>query len=217
MARTLTTPQLLEHLRDQMEFLDLSSEAFDSGSLAEAKRLAVCARVLLHDTKDSKSLLGQMRWRMNMGFVSTAYVPLRGVLALSASFRLLVLGIHENFACWHPPLAEKLDDRPIRVLMFADWWNETVIETRVTPPRSYSRRDVVLMLANRDGGAHVHPEQASDQFALRARDPFELTFEFKDVGVVQTLPNVEHYTMRQIAFELMVSIGRMAEKQGVKV
>jgi hypothetical protein len=50
----------LNHLVQQLEFLDSSCAAFDAGSLAEAKRLATTVRVLLHDTRSSTSLLQRL-------------------------------------------------------------------------------------------------------------------------------------------------------------
>lgn len=46
-----TKEELAEYLREQMDFLRSSSEAFDQGKESEAKRLAVVLRVLLYNTK----------------------------------------------------------------------------------------------------------------------------------------------------------------------
>jgi hypothetical protein len=48
---------LLNHLREQLQFLDASALSYDAGFEGEAKRLAVVIRVLLHDTAKSRSLL----------------------------------------------------------------------------------------------------------------------------------------------------------------
>jgi hypothetical protein len=49
---------LLANLAESIDFLNLSASSFDNGYEAEAKRLAVTLRVLLHDTAQSHSLLG---------------------------------------------------------------------------------------------------------------------------------------------------------------
>ena len=60
---------LRQHLVEQLGFLRRSAEAYDSGLVDEAKRLAVTIRILVHDTEKSKSLLGQLhelsRWFLN--------------------------------------------------------------------------------------------------------------------------------------------------------
>ena len=56
--RPRSTEELEELLHEQLAFLESSAAAFDAGMDGEAKRLAVALRVLLHDTKNSHSLLG---------------------------------------------------------------------------------------------------------------------------------------------------------------
>src|SRR5215203_4924840 len=71
MAKRTRTKQELEALLDeQIGFLERSAAAFDDGKDGEAKRLAVTLRVLLHDAKNSHSLLGQLGRKQN--FVDTA-------------------------------------------------------------------------------------------------------------------------------------------------
>ena len=52
-----TEEELKSHLKEQIQFLLKSAQSYDEGFTSEAKRLAVVIRVLLHDTKKSKSLL----------------------------------------------------------------------------------------------------------------------------------------------------------------
>ena len=52
-----TLDDLNSHLKEQIQFLLKSCQSYDEGFFSEAKRLAVVIRVLLHDTKDSYSLL----------------------------------------------------------------------------------------------------------------------------------------------------------------
>jgi hypothetical protein len=58
--RPQSRAELKAHLEEQLTFLKSSGVLYDRGVEAEAKRLAVAARVLLHDTASSKSLLGQL-------------------------------------------------------------------------------------------------------------------------------------------------------------
>ncbi len=66
-----STQELEQHLDDHLSFLRNSADAYDNGQDGEAKRLAVSIRVLLHDTANSASLLGQLA-RLNGKFLSTA-------------------------------------------------------------------------------------------------------------------------------------------------
>lgn len=66
-----TDADLEQHLTDQLHFLRSSTTAYDSGYDGKAKRLAVALRFLLHDWKQSRSLLSQLG-RLNSHCISTA-------------------------------------------------------------------------------------------------------------------------------------------------
>ena len=57
---TQTYQELRDHLCEQLHFLRASAASYDNGAEGEAKRLATTIRVLVHDTKKSKSLLLQL-------------------------------------------------------------------------------------------------------------------------------------------------------------
>jgi hypothetical protein len=46
--QNLTRDEPVSHLREQLEFLRRSAEAYDDGAEGEAKRLATVIRVLVH-------------------------------------------------------------------------------------------------------------------------------------------------------------------------
>ena len=52
--------ELTPQLEEQLGFLLSSMDAFDAGAKGEAKRMAVALRILLHDRRQSASLLGQV-------------------------------------------------------------------------------------------------------------------------------------------------------------
>ncbi|MGR2752819.1 hypothetical protein [Agromyces arachidis] len=54
------TAEHLEHLHDQLDFIDASCDRFDAGVHAEAKRLAIAVRVLAYDTTVSTGLMTRM-------------------------------------------------------------------------------------------------------------------------------------------------------------
>jgi hypothetical protein len=63
---------LLENLAESTQFLISSASSFDRGYEAEAKRLAVTLRVLLHDTPQSHSLLDLLGVKDQIRFTNTA-------------------------------------------------------------------------------------------------------------------------------------------------
>src|SRR3954453_8408028 len=69
---TQSKDELVQHLDEQLGFLRSSAQAYDAGDTAEAKRLAVAVRILLHDTNSSHSLLGLLGVKDSLRFVDTA-------------------------------------------------------------------------------------------------------------------------------------------------
>jgi hypothetical protein len=57
-SKIIQSQQDLEfQLKEQLEFIASSAEAYDAGKFAESKRIATSVRVLVHDTGSSTSLL----------------------------------------------------------------------------------------------------------------------------------------------------------------
>ncbi len=63
MAVKQTKEDLLIHLKDSCDFMEISCRAFDDGYVGEAKRLATTLRVLLHDTQNRNRYLTYLKLR----------------------------------------------------------------------------------------------------------------------------------------------------------
>src|SRR5215213_9256029 len=63
--------RLLSYLREQVRFLRSSAKAYDDGDEAEERRLATAIRVLVHDTGQSHSLLGQLGLKERLHWTDT--------------------------------------------------------------------------------------------------------------------------------------------------
>ena len=75
-----TFEELCQHLEEHVQFLLMSSDAFDKGFEGEAKRLAVSLRVLFHDTKTSKSLLAQLGRKETLNYIDSSMPFMEGNL-----------------------------------------------------------------------------------------------------------------------------------------
>ena len=164
-ARIRRTPEALrEQLREQYGFLQRSAAAYDSGFEGEALRLAATLRVLLHDSVSSRSLLGQLQVKDGLRFEDTALYPGPG---LDQKAGLVIIQITTRTEARHvAPLGDLSPARIHPPLLFERWWTVRVIEG--SQGRIYSRRDLVLTMANQDGGAHVDPDLDADYAALRS-------------------------------------------------
>lgn len=194
--------ELLRHLQEQVAFLRLSAAAFDAGATAEAKRLAVQVRTLVHDTKQSKSLLGQLGFRNTKRFLSTANVEQPGNLVPFTG--LVGFRMSRAEISYYAPL-ELGTNRPRRYVLFAEWWNECVIDDRTS---RFNRRDLVLALANKDGGAHVDAELEQPYAELSRNN--SIGWMAHDRHGHRDLAGVELYSVRQIAYEVILSVEKMS-------
>lgn len=200
--------ELLAHLRDSMGFLEASSASFDSGFVGEAKRLATTARVLVHDTDKSKSLLSLLKFKTDMGYLNTshAFNPKN----LISYHGLVGLRMENGSSKYWAPLGEGAPSRSGKYVLFPDWWNqEVIVDSRKA---KFTRRHLVLALANKDGGAHVDPN-LDENYAQLTRSN-SVGWMISDGTTQRPMQDVELHSVRQIAFELHTSIKRYLEKTG---
>ncbi|HEX9050370.1 MAG TPA: SEC-C metal-binding domain-containing protein [Anaeromyxobacter sp.] len=192
--RLLAGPDLRAHLEDQLGFLKASAAAFDAGNTREAMRLAVTLRILLHDTKHSRSLLGQLG-RKGEQFWDSAVPDKPGNLLAYGG----LVAVHA--APGHPKYAPLLDDFDgASRIDFGTWWNAPVLREQSGP--ALSRCDVVLTAANQDGGAHVDP-RLDERYARFAHDNALGVLGGDGAGPVRPLDGAVAATLRQIAHEVL--------------
>jgi hypothetical protein len=151
--------ELISHLREQMDFVRASAQGFDAGNEAEAKRLATTLRVLLHNSKQSHSLLKQVGVQHQLRFLDTSEIPEKasgpGILLYRWDAGLGAVQMDENGARFIAPLSD--DHKKIRGLQpFRMWWNQPILEDMHR--ERFTRKEIVLFMANQAGGAHVDPE-----------------------------------------------------------
>lgn len=188
-----------KQLDEQLRFLKNSAQLFDQGVEEEAKRLAVTIRVLVHDTKKSCSLLSQL------GVKNTALF-----WDLSIPFDRNNLMSHTGVTKrWHRPeggviVLPLFDESPVppRDVSLSDWWNGIVFvgKDRV----EYSRKDLVLALANQDGGAHVDP-RLDEEYSNLSRNNSLGWVETRNSGE-WPMPDEVPAAVRHISHELLKSL-----------
>jgi len=138
-----TDPRFLEKLEEQLGFIRQSCATFDAGFEAEALRIATALRVVFHQTLNSTSLV------THLGFNSKA------MLSSSRGHNDWrdYLAFVENLNSATPIVMKPLLGINFHSLAIPDWWEgETIFVHKAKP---YSRKKIVLSMANKDGGAHV--------------------------------------------------------------
>ena len=196
-----TEDELNSHLKEQSGFLRRSAQAYDEGFASEGKRLATVIRVLLHDTRNSTSLLTLLR-KKDILFHDTSldYDPRNKVSTMG----LIMMRVGPNGARYVPPLD---DGPPVRYskakIAFEEWWNKIIfVDTR---GNKLTREDLVLAVSNKDGGAHVDPGLNSAYAALTRFN--SLGWKFIQNGIEKdyaTKPELA--SIRQMSHEVLKSL-----------
>lgn len=193
-------PRLLEALRQQQSFLRSSSKSFDEGEEAEALRLAVTIRVLVHDTKSSHSLLGQLGVKEQLRYVDTAGPVKDGNLLPTLGLVMHQVG-HESK---HMPLLDEgspghYGNAP---LLFEEWWDRRQVIVLPHLNRHWTRKQLVLALAHKEGGAHVDAELDEAYEELVTNNGAGIMLGIGESEAVPFPGNLVAVSVRQIAFEL---------------
>lgn len=225
-----TADELRAHIVEQMSFLEASAHLYDMGRTAEAKRLAVAIRVLFHTNRNRQGrvtshglvdqvmgleqvrlldtageadpfnlmpacLLTWMTMTVENGSVSAAYTAYLDTYPRGRIEPPQVL-VAVEAKLGHPLAA------PGTVRRFDDWWTTAVVRDDTGHP--FSRRDLVLALANKDGGAHVDPD-TGDAYGRLSRSNSLGWVLSADAGDALPLSSPVPSAVRQIAFEVLTS------------
>ncbi len=160
MAKYLVSKDdLITHLKDQIDFMISSTISFDNEFEGEAKRLAATIRVLVHDTKSCSALLTQLN-KMNILFFdsASAFDPRN---PLTCNCLLLKRLYKEETEDLEADYIAPLDNLPPtrnkdKKVSFGRWWNRNTV-FKDKGGNLFSRRDIVLTVADKEGGAHIDP------------------------------------------------------------
>ena len=121
---------------------------------------------------------------------------------------LVGLKIGNSEGSYFAPLGERMPDSPNKYVFFPNWWNKVVIVD--SKKSQFSRRELILALANKDGGGHVDA-MLDDKYANLSRNN-SIGWIFSNGTVDAPMEGVELFSARQIAFEVSASIDRQLAK-----
>jgi hypothetical protein len=105
-------------------------------------------------------------------------------------------------AKWIPPLGDLSPRRIKDPTPFDDWWSQPIV--RDDQPAFFSRCDLVLGVAHKEGGAHVDPEM-DEAFARLGRSN-TLGWVFSDAQGHHDMGSPIPGSIRQIAYEVLETI-----------
>ncbi len=190
---------VLAKLKEQMQFLRTSLCAFYEGEFAESVRIATIIRVLVHETSRSKPLLRQAQPNgLDLPILNHASErpDEKAVFRFAVSARI------------GPTIAPAVDlgSSHYVVTTVGTWWNAEVFtfQTKLGRQLVYTRKDVILILANKEGGAHVDEYEDPDYTRLLT----DLPLSFDLCGLPIETPDLVRYLTAQSGVEMLESLKR---------
>lgn len=190
---------LLVELQDQIVLLSHACKSFDSGLQPISKHIALSLRALLHHQGQSRALLEQLGLR-NKHFLDTA-----GDLNpenLLSECNLCVMRIGGGKDAYVPSCLQGGNSRRPRWLIFPKWWNLNVVKD--SEGRCFNRRELVLNVADTDGGAHIDPELDEAYMDLSRNN--SLGWIITDGVIEKPFPPPTMACIRQIAHEVIETL-----------
>lgn len=208
MTTRLTEGELKKQLEEQLEFLKNSCESYDQGNFPEAKRIAHALRILLHDTKESKSLLGQLNLK-SIKFISTCDSIVQHNSINIAQTGLITTHTGDDSSQFYVPLDNAFVSKE---LDFDSWWNEIVIIDQ--EKNSFSRKNILVNnISNKDGGSHVDTKLETNYYNLSRNN--SLGRHIQKNGKWENMQTPELATSRQIGHEILKTLINGYSKQPI--
>jgi hypothetical protein len=186
--------ELKRELVEQLQLLQHSCNLYDQGVEPAAKHIALIIRILVHEHGQSKALLEQLGLRQVRFSDSTEPIPSRNLIP---DHKLVAIRMGNGNPRYVP--VGEYPERMRRV-RFQDWWNETIF--RVPGGHQFSRRDLVLHVADTDGGAHVDPNLDEAYMELSRRN--SLGWTTAEAKPLEGRPELA--AVRQMGSELLSTI-----------
>jgi hypothetical protein len=186
-------------LRKQLNFIITSCRAYDEGLREEGIRIAMVARVLFHQTRQSNALV--------LTHLNASRLKLRSTcddLAKSEPHFLGFIGLEPSTGQFRPYLDQVVRDQAID---FDIWWqHEPIMKLLNHPDETITRRQLILAAANRDGGAHVDPTKPSEYERLASGIGLRADVKFATgLRKVVELQYANLAALRQIGHEILTS------------
>lgn len=196
-----TEQDLKRYLQDQLNLLMVLADSYDAGNTIVAKSIATAVRVLVYDTQKSHSLLGQLGIKSGK-FYDTSF-PLENEVSTDmirvGSFCGLVgiaVGTKQTFV----PYLDDVSAQIFGYVEFDEYWNRTIFIDQHN--NSFTRKEIVLAVANQDGGAHVDPE-IEEKYKQLARGNALGWMTGADGKIWNDLQGSELAAVRQIGHEIL--------------
>lgn len=208
MKRELSKKELLDKLKIQLDKISQLNFLYDKGDLHFAQEIAVKLRVLFHDTQNSKSLLRQLKLDHIM-FTDTSSTYRSGNLMTHFGLVKMHIDSKNAIARYIPSFEMKREDIiEWKMVPFDNWWEgkEIIVDNL---KNSYTRKRLILEVADTDGGAHIDSKLKEDYYRLSRENISGWWLEYKASGKRIPMEDPVPPTIRQISYEVLKTFSKI--------
>lgn len=218
---TRNKEEWLNKMLEQLLLLEDFSKEYDNSKIYYAIEMSIKLRVLLHSNNSSESLLSNFcsAYKINKpDFLNNTFFPTSMANEKSSKFvRSNMCGFDftlepkEPFMYPKPNLGKTGN---IQYKAFNSWWKRvTAINLGDSKNTTLSRKDVVQLVCNKDGGAHIDSDLPQSLVFLMRNEGKPLTLVINgNVTKYVKLDELLYATIRQIAYETLNTLHPFVNK-----
>jgi len=184
----------------QYKFLCKSLLECIKGDLDEIDRVATSLRILFHDSNKSKSLISQLNSEILILDTADNLPDLSLPSSESYECHSMFIGGMVNMNLCSRVWGLNLAARPVWSNI-ESWWNKILF---IDNSFECTRKKIVLIIANTDGGAHVDPMLDKDYYQLTRDGSIGMNFFLN--GQQYTPSGPEKIILPQIGLEVVTSL-----------
>lgn len=214
-----TKGELLNELHTQISFLIDECKEYDSGKLDYHKKIALTLRILLHNTQYSQSLCHQLTSAfvfnlpdfLDISELHGKFVGEAQNNYVRSSACIYSIQHDEHSSMWAEPLPKRLNqNHKFHFCAFKSWWNMPVM---LVHKDVLTRKNIVLLIANQDGGAHIDSSMDINLAKLKrgTANALKVSLKMKN-GIIKTycvqLDKMLSAAIRTIAEETLYMLER---------
>lgn len=210
----------LEQLQDQVSFLIDACHSYDKGNFKQAKIISSIIRTLVKDPEPNGRKIRTISLLTHLGRKSSTKMYNTGFEAKNARINFNLVGIvtvptktllhTKKFDHIYLPLLNESRIIDVKWLSFEEWWNSKIfVFDGEDSTNIFTRKRIVLTMAEQDGGSHVdsHEDIDKEYFELATAARRYISNVDHD-GNESPIINMHYALVRQIGHELLISLIR---------
>jgi hypothetical protein len=197
---------LNERFNIQLELLKLACTNYDNNIEIAGFNIATSIRVFLHDTRNSTSALTHIG-RKAIDYLNTCAVNSDQGKTFTGLIYSYFEGVHDGqggIAKFRPLFTRNSQNQTQYWVNFDTWWNTVVFQN--TDGSMLTRKSLVLIAVNMEGGAHIDDEIDELYDKFRHHYSSGTIMRGTITGTIRSFDNVPVLpAIRQIGYDLLQS------------